>query len=66
MIATEEEAYEAILAHHAALDEDVKRRVRLIVGADESESDNSATAELIKYLNAEVVPHAISEEHTIY
>ncbi len=66
MITTEEEAYEAILAHHAALDEDVKRRVRLIVGADESESDNSAVAELIKYLNAEVVPHAISEEHTIY
>ncbi len=67
MITTEEEAYDAILAHHAALDEDVKRRVRLIAGrADGNEFDNSAVAELINYLNAEVVPHAISEEHTIY
>ena len=66
MITTEEEAYEAMLAHHAALDEDVKQRVRLIVGADGSESDDSAVLELIDYANAEVVPHAISEEHTIY
>lgn len=67
MIATQNEAYEAILAHHAALNEQVDLRVKYLGDkVANNESSGSAVAALVTYLSSEVVPHAIAEEHTIY
>ncbi len=67
MTMTEAEAYDAILAHHAALNADVNMRVSFLGNkVEKAESEKSAIEDLVRYLNAEVVPHAIAEEHTIY
>ncbi|TAN24832.1 MAG: DUF2249 domain-containing protein [Actinomycetota bacterium] len=67
MIATQQEAFDAILAHHEALNEDVRLRVQFINSkVANNEAAQSEKADLISYLNSEVVPHAIAEEHTLY
>lgn len=67
MTTTKKDAYEAILAHHEALNEDVKLRAEHIKSkVTNKESAESAVADLISYLNSEVVPHAISEEYSLY
>ena len=67
MTLTQNEAYHAMLAHHAALDEEVDLQVKSISGkVANNESTDTAVAALVTFLNSEVVPHAIAEEHTIY
>ena len=61
------EAFDAMLAHHRTLEENVVTRVAALIGAvDGSRPHESATAELVAYLADEVLPHALAEEHTIY
>ena len=59
---TSAEALEAMLGHHAALEEGVSRRVATI----EAGGDGASMAELLSYMASEVLPHAIAEEQTIY
>ena len=67
MTTTETEAFEAMLAHHQALDEHVGIRVAALTGAVASRgAHEAATADLVAYLADEVLPHALAEEHTIY
>ncbi len=67
MIITEAEAYEAMLAHHAILDRDVKSRSQVVVGeVGKGNSYQPAVADLVSYLNSEVLPHALAEEDSIY
>ena len=56
------QALEAMLGHHAALEEGVSRRVATI----EAGGDGASMAELLSYMASEVLPHAIAEEQTIY
>ena len=67
MTITETEAFEAMLAHHRALDEHVDIRVAALTGAVAAGgSHEAARAELVAYLADDVLPHALAEEHTIY
>lgn len=67
MIATEEEAYEAMLAHHRTLDGEVKLRAQAVKNAAfELGSYELAVSDLISYINIEVIPHAVAEEYSIY
>ena len=67
MATTGTEAFEAILAHHAALADGVDRRVAALRSAVGSGARyGSAAAELVAYLAAEVLPHAKAEERTVY
>ena len=67
MTNTETEAFEAMLAHHQALEENVAIRVAALAGAVAAGSVYEApTAELVAYLADEVIPHALAEEQTIY
>lgn len=67
MTITGTEAFEAMLAHHRALDEQVGIRVAAVAGAVAGGSAHEpAVAELVAYLADEVLPHALAEEHTIY
>ncbi len=64
---TDTGAFEAMLAHHAALADGVARRVGALRAAVESQDHHeTATAELVAYLAQEVLPHAMAEEHTLY
>ncbi len=67
MIMTQEEAYQAMLAHHASLIEEVNFRVQVIRNkVANQEPEGSSVSDLVNYMNSDVVPHAIAEEHTIY
>lgn len=67
MITTEKDAYDAIVAHHATLTEDVNNLAELIASKVEyGESEEPLKSDLIKYFDSEVVPHALAEEHSIY
>ncbi len=67
MITTEAEAFEAILAHHAVLNDEVKRRSGAIVGTSENgEPGKEVIGSLVSYLDSEVIPHALAEESSIY
>ena len=67
MTNTETEAFEAMLTHHRALEENVAVRVAALVGAVAAGSAHEVlTAELAAYLADEVLPHALAEEQTIY
>lgn len=60
-------AHEAMLDHHEVLDINVKLRAEAIkheVG--KGNSYKQAVANLVEYLDTEVLPHAIAEERTIY
>ena len=67
MAITDAEAFEAMLAHHRTLQDQVARRVatlRQVVGS--GSSAEPAVAELVAYVADEVLPHAIAEEHSVY
>ncbi len=60
-------AYQAILAHHRVLEENVARRVAALTEAVASGGRHEvALADLISYVASEVLPHAMAEEHSIY
>ncbi len=64
---TNEEAVEAILAHHRQLVEDVTRRTSELHDAvTDRHSFEIERARLVSYLVDEVLPHAGAEEHSIY
>ncbi|MDA8397458.1 MAG: DUF2249 domain-containing protein [Actinomycetota bacterium] len=56
------QALEAMLGHHAALEEGVSRRVATI----QAGGGGASLAELLAYMASEVLPHAVAEEQTIY
>ncbi|MHB1433287.1 MAG: DUF2249 domain-containing protein [Streptosporangiaceae bacterium] len=67
MTITEAEAYEAMLAHHQALEEGLTARAEAVTGAVAAgQPPGTAVADLIAYLAEEVLPHAAAEEATIY
>ena len=67
MTMTDEESYEAMLAHHRLLSDQVATRVAALSGAVAAEkSYGVARADLVTYLANEVLTHAQAEEHTIY
>ncbi|MGH9083191.1 MAG: DUF2249 domain-containing protein, partial [Acidimicrobiales bacterium] len=67
MTITENEAFEAMLAHHAVLNDQVARRVAAVgTAVTAGDSHGPAAAELVAYLAGDVLPHALAEEHTIY
>lgn len=60
-------AFEAMLAHHAALADGVDRRVAAVASAvEEGVGYEIAVSELLAYAASEVLPHALAEERTIY
>lgn len=61
------EAYEAMLAHHQKLGEDVAERADAVSAAVATgEPYGAPLASLVAYLADEVLPHAWAEEKTIY
>lgn len=65
---TETEAYQAMLAHHDQLLQGLESRIDSLqkqVGDNDIQTEQMV-AEVVKYLNSEIVPHAIAEEHSIY
>ncbi len=67
MTTTGTEAFEAMLAHHAALADGVERRVAALRSAVRAGSGHEpAVAELVAYVASEVLPHATAEEHALY
>lgn len=60
-------AFEAMLAHHADLVENVQWRVATLRAAiADGASYEQAAAELVAYLAHHVLPFAVAEEHTVY
>jgi uncharacterized protein (DUF2249 family) len=67
MAITEAEAYQAMLAHHQALEDGLTARAEAVTGvAAAGQPHGTAVADLIAYLADEVLPHAAAEEGTIY
>ncbi len=67
MTITAIEAYEAMLAHHRALGDELAERADAGSGAVAAgRPHGAAVAGLIAYLAEEVLPHAAAEERTIY
>ena len=67
MLGTGTEAYEAMLAHHQILGEQLNERVSAIaVAAAAGQPHETAVAGLVAYLAGEILPHAAAEEATIY
>jgi uncharacterized protein (DUF2249 family) len=64
---TATEAYEAMLAHHKRLGEQLAGRADAVSGAAAAgRPHGTAVAGLIAYLAGEILPHAAAEETTIY
>lgn len=67
MTITGAEAYEAMLAHHRMLDEELGRHAAAVSGAVAAgHPHEAAVAGLVAYLAEEVLPHATAEEETLY
>ena len=67
MTITATEAYEAMLAHHRMLGEELAGRADAVSKAVAAgDPHGAAVAGLIAYLAGEVLPHAAAEEKTIY
>ena len=67
MTITETEAFEAMLAHHRSLTDGVARRVGALRSTVASNGPfEQPAAELVAFLAAEVLPHAVAEEQSIY
>jgi uncharacterized protein (DUF2249 family)/iron-sulfur cluster repair protein YtfE (RIC family) len=67
MTITATKAYEAMLAHHAQLGEELARRADAVSAAVAAGRPYGAgVASLITYLAEEVLPHATAEEKNIY
>jgi len=64
---TDTDAFEAMVAHHAALTDGVARRVAALrAGGEGNDHHEAPMAELVAYLAKEVLPHAMAEERTLY
>ncbi len=60
-------ALAAIVAHHRQLDDQVARRAGAVADTVERAGAwEAAAGDLVAYLAAEVLPHALAEEHTLY
>ncbi len=60
-------AVEAMVAHHAALEDGVARRVSAVRSSvGPGAAHGPAVAALVAYVADEVLPHAVAEEHTLY
>jgi uncharacterized protein (DUF2249 family) len=67
MTITATEAYEAMLAHHARLGEELASRADSVSAAVTARRPyGAAVAGLIAYLAEEVLPHAAAEEKSVY
>jgi len=67
MTITDADAFEAMLAHHRNLEDQVARRVDTLRAAVDSNGPyEAAVAEMVAYVADEVIPHAMAEEHSIY
>ncbi len=67
MTITDADAFEAMLAHHRTLEDQVARRVATLQAIAVSNAPyEAAVAELVAYVAEEVLPHAMAEEHSIY
>lgn len=67
MPSTGAEAYEAMLAHHRALGEQLNERVAAVAAAAAAgHPHDAAVAGLVAYLAGEILPHAAAEEETVY
>lgn len=67
MTITGTEAYEAMRTHHRLLSEQLGIRAAAVSEAvSAGRPHDAAVADLIAYLAAEVLPHAVAEEETIY
>lgn len=67
MTITEQEALEAMLAHHRRLGDELAGRVRTLRAAVYSGNGHEpAVAGLVAFVADEVLPHAVAEEHTVY
>ncbi len=64
---TKSEAYDAMLQHHALLCKQVAQRSAAVGDAVEHGREyGTAVAAFVAHIAAEVLPHAMAEEHTIY
>jgi uncharacterized protein (DUF2249 family) len=64
---TQSETLEAILGHHAQLQQAVADRTAAVVDAAERLADVTPHRDaLVELLRAEVLPHAVAEEQTLY
>lgn len=66
MPTTDTEAYEAMLAHHRILGEQLNERVNAVAAAAAGQPRKAAVAGLAAFLAGEILPHAAAEEETIY
>ena len=67
MTISDQEAFEAMLAHHQDLEEQVRIRAAAISRSLIAEASYEVpTAELLYYLTSEVLPHALAEEQSVY
>jgi uncharacterized protein (DUF2249 family) len=67
MASTGAQAYEAMLAHHRILGEQLNERVSAVAAAAAAgQPHETAVAGLVAYLAGEIFPHAAAEEETIY
>ena len=58
---------EAIIAHHAEMERELRRRVDdLVAVVARGEASAPAAAAVIDYLQTTILPHAASEEATLY
>jgi iron-sulfur cluster repair protein YtfE (RIC family) len=58
---------EAIVAHHAEMEEELRRRVNdLVAVVSRGEPSDPAAAAVVDYLQTTILPHAASEEATLY
>lgn len=67
MVATNEEAFQAMIQHHQLLVDGVRSRAFAIKTSQGSKDTSTVRiADLVNFLELEVIPHAKAEEHTIY
>lgn len=67
MTITDAEAFEAMLAHHRDLEDQMALRVAALRAAvDRCDPHEAAVADLVAFAAGEVLPHAIAEEHSVY
>ncbi len=67
MTTPQSRAIEAMVAHHAALEDGVARRAAAVRASTEpGAAHGPAIAALVAYVADEVLPHAVAEEQTLY
>jgi hypothetical protein len=64
---TDQQAAEAIAAHHVELSGEIRRRVETVESAVRAgEPHGDAQVAVLDYLDAELLPHAAAEERALY